>query len=800
MKKILSQKQKNADDKEWYKETARSLDVGTTSEMVINSNIKRLQNIKIHQDLYENKLNIKDLEYVLKPYNFGDDKELPIKISNKDIISGKIKAVLGMESKKALTWRAIGVNPEATSRRQEEELNLLKSWVEGQIVGPIREQAEIEAFINLEGREPTEEEMQQIQAEIEATIEQRTPEEIKVYMAREHKDPAEFRATHLLNYHLRKLHIRNIFEKVTEDALVKGEGVAYVGVVNEEPQVWRVKPENIRYDNGVDSMFIQDSRWAVAEYFMKPSEIFALFKNDKDFKEEYAHRIYESWGAGSYSYSDEEDLFHLIDNTVNAHVKRSPNIVHCVWEDYRKIGDLTYYNEFGEIETTEVDEEYEFDELLGDISISWRYVPELHETWIIKTPDPIYLGMGPVQGQYRDPDNPYKCELPYKGIKIMGLVERLKNFQYLFNIIFHRIEVLTASDKGKKFLMDIENVPRKQSLGTWTYYFESSPFVWYSSDSASVGMTDANNVGKVLDMSLASDIAKYQNMLEYVRIQAGKSVGITEPVEGQVGPREAVGNTKQNLVQSSNILEPYFSAVNYLKQVILNSLLNVANVAYSTKEPVKLSYVTDDMVIKSFDTDSANFDNEVIGIFVENTAKLEAIEEDLKNLAFTALQSQKIELSDVLAAIEVDSYKEAKETLKKAEMARIELESQIRREEQENAQELMRMEEESKDRDHERAKEIVILKEEQRRETIIQQTALTGMSFNPELDQNRNRVNDFLEIARHGIDADIKTRKQNLEEDKFNHTREKDEKEIELKNKQLELEKKKLTNKNKPNI
>jgi len=40
-----------------------------------------------------------------------------------------------------------------------------------------------------------------------------------------------------------------------------------------------------------------------------------------------------------------------------------------------------------------------------------------------------------------------------------------------------------------------------------------------------------------------------------------------------------------------------------------------------------------------------------------------------------------------------------------------------------------------------------VLRETERRETEIAKASITGMSFNPSLDKNKNNINDFLEVA-----------------------------------------------------
>ena len=88
---------------------------------------------------------------------------------------------------------------------------------------------------------------------------------------------------------------------------------------------------------------------------------------------------------------------------------------------------------------------------------------------------------------------------------------------------------------------------------------------------------------------------------------------------------------------------------------------------------------------------------------------------------------------------------------------------------------------------HENEKEKIVLKESERRKTVIAQSALTGMSFNPDADGDNDGENDFLEIARDGVDAEIKRGKNQLDREKFEHTKHVD-------NEKLKIEKKKVSN------
>jgi hypothetical protein len=469
-------------------------------------------------------------------------------------------------------------------------------------------------------------------------------------------------------------------------------------------------------------------------------------------------------------------------------------VLHCVWKSLRKIGFLTYLDEDGDEQQTIVFEGYKRDVENGDIRIEWEWIPEVYETWKIGYDK--YAKMQPIPGQFKDLDNLYHCKLPYYGAYCdnmnaspKSIMDRLKVYQYYYNIVMYRIELLIASDKGKKVMMNIKNIPDSAGMDMkkWQYFFESSPFMWYD-DSEEGNSIGDQTLGKTIDLSLASDIGRYVDLANYLKQQAGQSVGITEQVEGQIDSNDAVSNTRQNLVQTSNILEPFFDLHNVVKRNVLQALLETAKVAYSESAPEKLSYFLDDMSLQMFDMDMELLDNSTLGIFMSNTTETGKIMENIEQLTHAAMQNGKAELSDVLSVLRQDGIVEAEEVLKAAETKR-------RQQEQAEAQQRIQAEKEAaeKARQHQEKqwqhdKDLIILKEEERRKTEIQKSAIVAAGFNPDTDADNDGINDFLEIARDGLHADIKREEIALNREKLNHDKIIDTKKLELEEKKINKE------------
>lgn len=776
----LTLKQKQANDFKWFKDRANKIHLehqtfaqGTVFD---DSEPTLFNRMKVWYDLFNNKVKQSDLAYVAMPY--GEEMgAMPARMKNKDIISGKIKAMLGMETKRPFKPTFYAVNKEATTRKEQEEFGRMRDYVVAEIIKPLKEQAEARLQAETKGREMSEEELKQIQQQIDEELQQQTPEEVKKYMKREHQDPAEVMYNQLSRYAIKKLDIENKFDLCFKHGMISARQVMYLGIHNNEPESWVVNPMRFNYHKTEHQIFIQDSPSASAIYYFHISEIVKLFGDEIDDKT--IDKL-----QSELSYTHEDAMLHWFDDDTTDSVfnysttarYNSVRAVHSVWKSLRKMGFLRYKDTNGVERERIVDESYTLLVEAGDIEIKWLWLPEVYETW--KLGKDTYVRMGAIPNQIRDIDNPYECKLPYYGVVYddlnsdeISLVGRLVDYQYLYNIICFRIEMLAASDKGKKVLMNINNVPNELGINieTWAYYMETSPTMFFNPDEEGSGYQDANTVAKVIDLSLASDIQKYVDFAEYIRIQAGKSVGITDNVEGQTGPREAVNNTKQNLVQSSHILEPYFNLHAMFKAEYIKGLAEATKIAYAGSGKTKLAFILDEMSNEIINIDLGLLEASTFGVFYEESSKAEEIKDTLQQLAHAAMQNGKVELSAVVSVLKQDSLTEAEEILKVAEDEAQERLMQVEQQRSENVMKEFEAEKEIMREKHEMTLEEIITKEEERRKTVIIQASLTGASFNPDMDKDRDGQNDFIEIARDGLDADIREREISLKEKKTQH-------------------------------
>lgn len=790
----ITQREKNADNKRWYKEQADLLDNHSFAEnhFIGFGGVTEYKRKKVNYDLFNNIVNLRDFEYVCKPYG-AETGELPANMTNRDIISGKIKVLLGMEMKMPFSWKVVAVNEEATTRKEQEEFGRVREFVTNEIMRPIRTQIETQLAQQTKGRELTPDEQQQIQEQIAAETQAQTPDEVRRYMVREHQDPAEMMGHQILEYLIQKERVNDKFNKGWKHSNISGEEIYWIGILNGEPSLKVINPLFFDYDKSPDLDYIEDGEWAVYEYRMTPSEVIANFGSQ--LTDEEIDRVYQyNQNNPSHIYNSDFTF-----ETDRRHEPYTVRVLHTTWKSLRKIGFLTYLDRNGKEQMKLVDETYRLNKEQGDIKVVWEWIPEAHECY--KILNDIYVYARPVPGQYKDLENLYTCKLPYYGAACDSLnspttspMDRMKAYQYFYNILIYRIELLMASDKGKILAANINAVPKSAGIdiSKFQYFMEANKIAWFNpNEEGNRGTGDITNMVKEIDMSLASQINNYIQLAEYIERKCGESVGITKQMEGAIGPNEAVSNTRQNLIQSSHIIQPYFELHNIIKGNVLTALLETAKVAYSQGRPRKLNYILDDMSMKMLSIDQGMLDGSTLGLFISNSSKAHDAKQAVENLAQAALQNQQATLSDIIKVIRSESVTEAEEMLDAA--ASRESDNQRRIEEAKLKQQAeIEAKIDKRERDKMAHEErMIVLKETERRKTEIQKQAIFSTGFDPDKDFDDDGTPDVLEIAKFGVDADIKARQQNLAEQEFEHKKEVDKQKLAIDKKKLQQKPKK---------
>lgn len=738
----------------------------------------RKEAIKTAYNIYNSVFDEEDFKYVTDPWKVREG--FPATIQNFNIIKPKIDLLLGEESKRPYNFRVIQTSENSTSKLQEKYKQLLAQKI-----------MEIAAAGNPE--DPvTDEELKEVEA-------------IQKYMEYDYSDIAEMAAYHSLEYLKEKEEIQDKFIQGFKDGLIAGIEAHYVGIVNGEPTLERVNPYYLSYDNSPDVRYIEDGSYAVYRKRMTIPAIYdrlyELMSEDdlNKLTEKYENSVKGSSNVpGDYNKIVWKSFGPI--NEDQEFDSESIDVWHVTWKSFVKVGFLTYLDEEGEEQTDIVNEDYEVSE--GE-DIQWDWVTEVWEGYRIG--DDIYIGMDPIPNQHISIDNPNSQKLPYIGAvynntntKSKSLVEIMKPLQYMYLILWYRLEISLARDKGKVINMDITQIPKSMGVTTekWMHYLSSMGVNFFNpyEDGWDVpgregGKAAAFNQFSSQDLTMANSIAEYVNLMNKIEEMVGELSGVSRQRQGQVTSSELVGNVERAVVQSSHITEMHFWIHNRVKQRAMEALLEAAKTAWTESGKQKLHYITDDMTRIFLDI-TEDFLYSDFGIFVTDSTQESRNLEAVKSLLQPAMQNG-ASLADVAEVIASNNLTEVRRKLKDIERTRQEREERMQQQQSEVQQQIVQMQLEDKEADRE-------IKQYEIDTNNEVKLIIAEMQYDErDMDRNRNGIADVLEgnIKEREIEENtrIENRKLDVERAKIAA-----QKEIQRMKEEGALERERIKAKNKP--
>lgn len=740
--------------------------------------------LQTYYNLYNSIFDEKDFKRITNPFKVDDG--FPATPQDFNIIRPKIDLLIGEETKRPMNFRVVRTSQEAASDLMEKEKELLSQYMMAAITSKLGP-----------------EEQQRFQQQLQSG-EIMPPEAIAKYMDSSYKDVVENTAYHTLTYLREKLNIDNEFIKGWKDALISGNEIYYVGVQNGEPYMERVNPLFFSYDKSPDLEFIEDGSWCCRKMRLPVTEVYDRYYDKLTEKD--LNRLNEMMTGKPMNDAGEKDpvdnfsgiKLHIYDNPVYDQKNRyCINVWHCCWKSFKKIYYVTVLDETGTPQTQIVDETYK--KVGNEVSVEQDWVVEVWEGY--RAGSDLYFGIQPLEYQHVSIDNPNSQKLPYCGCvysntnsKPRSLVSILKPLQYMYIVLWYRLELAIARDKGKVINMDITQIPKSMNItpDRWMHYLSSVGvnFINPYDESWNVpgregGKPAQFNQITALDLTMSNVIAEYIQLMDKIEQLAGTISGITEQRQGAISSSELVGNVERSVVQSSHITEPLFWAHAQCKRHVLNMLLNTAKGAWQQSGKKKLSYVFDNGE-RAFLDIAQNFYYEDMDVFVSDTSKdLENIQK-LQQLIQPAMQNG----ASLLEAAEIltnDNFNIIKQKLAAMQKRQEEQARQQQESEQAAQQQLQQMQNEAKQQElmlQEAQMDLDRYKIDQDNATKITVAEISAYRGTEEKDADNNGIPDPIQIAK---DA---TAQMKVREDAYSKRYEsKQKKEIEDAKIQLERDK-----------
>lgn len=787
----------NSKNDQWKKETVDYLErMSYTSGA---SNRSTNYDKKINYDLFNGKFNKADLEYVCNPLGLAyGDNELPATMQHMDILSPAFNLLISDEATRADNSIVISESPLDINRKQKATKDKLMATLQQHLMSEIDPKT------------------------VDPNNPPPTPDQVLKYDKYNISDLIESKSNKLLKHLKKYLNVKEIYKKGWKDVLVAGEEIYWTGVSNNEVIFRRCNPLNTTVILDGDTDYIDDALSVVEVRLLAPATILDELGEDlkpDDVKElEALAKRYTNYygnqnniqqfalnvdGNGQLGVGDTGIGNYSSTNTMGSYNSDLIRVVRVEWKSFKKLFYLTYIDENDEEQSMMVDESFKlstFKDIYPKAKTEEFWINEAWEG--IKIGQDIYVNVQPKPNQRRRMDNPYYCKLGYTGLiynatnsRSVSLMDRLKPYQYLYNIISYRLELAFASDQGKIMLMDLAQIPRSEGIDIekWMYYLKAMKIGFINSfeesrKGSTIGQRPTFNQFQSIDLSMANTINQYIETLNYIRQQTAFISGVSPQRLGAIENRELVGNVEKSIQQSALITEYLFDSHDDVKRRVYTALVECAKIAY--KDGKKIQYILDDMGIEMLELEEGEFDDSEFNVFISNSTKDRQIVESLKQLMNIAVQHDKADLSTMIDSLINDSPRDILRTIKRAEeekyardKAAQDSQNQIQQQTNNIAKQTLDTNTDLKNREL----DIKQYEIDSNNQTRIEVAEIGTYNKVGPLDENNDGIPDPIEIGKLALDRQDLEQKAFLEQSKLKHDKDKHDKELAIKDKELKI-------------
>ena len=767
---------------------------GFTSGLGNNGSTK-YEEMQTYYNLYNSIYDEKDLLYVTNPFKQKDG--FPATAQDYNIIKPKVDLLLGEETKRPFNFKVIRTSDDATSEVQEQAKQMLTDYIMATIMSKLGP-----------------EEQQRYQQALQSG-EIMPPEAIAKYLSKDYKDIAETTAYHSLNYLKNKLNITHEFFKGWKDALIAGEEIYYVGILNGEPYMERVNPLFFSYDQSADLEFIHDADWCCRKMIMSATQIYDRFYDKMSEKQlNQLLEMIEDTGRGGINPEVRKtslDYPHIKTHTIGGFTTNpfddvdDINVWHCCWKSFKKIGFVTYIDpETGMPDELQVDESYKVTG--NELNVEWTWIIEVWEGY--RVGEDLYIGIQPLDYQHVSADNPNSQKLPYTGVvynntnsRPRSLVSMMKPLQYMYIVLWYRLELAMARDKGKIPVVDVTQIPKDMGIDVnkWMHYLSALGVMFinpyeegWDIPGREGGKPSQFNQFTALDLTMAPVIDQYINLMAKIEDMASEITGVSKQREGAISSNELVGNVERSVIQSAHITEPWFWVHNQVKKEVLTMLLDTSKEAWKGNKRC-LHYILDDAT-RAFLTLSDSFFYEDMDVFLDDSTKNQQQIEALRNLMQPAMQNG-ASLLDIAEIITMDNVNMIKNRLEEIEQKRMQQQQAMEEAQAQREQQAIQMQNEVKEEElmiKEAEMDLKRYEIDQNNQTKIVVAQLNAYRGSEDMDADQNGVPDVLEIGKQALEQQKISSDAAAKQMELNNKRRETEMKREIENKKIELEKQKM--------
>lgn len=791
----VTEKEKNKDDKQWYKDIYNSVTVAP-----YNTDRDKMEKIYglTNGDLSYFKDQITEF---CDPMGNLDIKSLQTTIQAFPVLHNKINVLKGEFIKRREKFKTLVTSFSVHEAKNRQLRDAVKRSVDEQI-----------AMI-AEGLTPE---------QIEAQRQTITPKDI---LSRSYKTEIEIFISRVLRYGQQHQRVQELSMDTLEDVFKADRCFVYCGWKFGRPFIQVRNPLNVVFHKDPNEARIEKSDWilyrrpvtlstVLSEYSLTDEEIatlndIALDKKHDVFSDNLAEpvRKFTPDLDGKSVFGDKNTGLNQTDAKYNQTIVWES---HLEFKAFKPLKFLSYIDEYNKRITSFISDEFpvpknaervkytneSFQEVYKyvwtddisktEFSVETIWVPRKYE--IICLNNDIFPVMREVPLQTTSIENPFEnFSLSTKGriftarnAQSVSLVERAipVYLQYLFVKSIQNNEL--AKYQGAIQSIDVDQIPDelgqdvygdqiRDKLVTYLTYLKKTNKDFYSGSQTAGGNlppTTRSPGSSGYMLGTAVELMNLQNLLNYLSQEIGVAMGVAPQREAQFSATSNVSDNQQAIIQSATITEPYFFFHSQVWAEVMNEYIKLfaaycRNIFENFPEKTELffEYFLEDDTKEVLTVTPANLDFVDMGIFASNSTGQTDYYNRMQGFLGTIAQNASVEqISSLIKDMSLGASPE--EIHKRLQLLTIEQDERQQRIAAQQQEAEMKAIAEQDRLETERIK----LKASLDRETRVMTATIEAMSYDPIKDRNANNVPDVLEFA--NLEMKQKKMEHDMEMDK----------------------------------
>lgn len=609
----ISESQKNASNKQFFKDTADYFIKGCIFDMASGNGISipgtpsantKTRNLRMLYEIYNNQIPLEFFSHITNPYNSEkpEYQVWPAKIRPTTIIRTNLDLLMSEYPKRAFSYYVSNLGEDAYNTFTDGLNNAINQTLQRKFI-QMAEQA-----MQQEGGS-----MGHTAASI-AAQDVPTPDSIATAYKASYKDKLAMLGQKKLKRAITETEFRRKLLKMFKDWLIVGEVISYKGVKRGKIVYKRFSPLNCDGDKSPDVDFYEDGEWFVTRSFMTVSDVVDEFYEDlkdsdlTDIEKANFSSINAFYSYVSGLYTDKERMTKI-------------PVYHVTWKGKKKLKKVTRTNEMtGEAEIDYLDEAYPLaaGEKSEDLWVNCAY-----ETYRIG--DKIYPIMGEIPNQVSEMNDFSACKLPYNGKRFsdthaqnISVLEIGLPFQIMYIIVTRALEMTIAKSKGKIVLLDKNVIPKGAGWDEDRFFYYAEALGWGLINRNQIGVDKSYNQYQVLDMTLYESIKQLIELQQHIKDEWDDTLGISRQRKAETFASDTAAGNNEALIQSTVMTDMIFIGFEEFQHRDLQGLLDLTR--FTNLEGVAKLYNQSEFEYDIIEADPEEYASAALGVFVTDAS------------------------------------------------------------------------------------------------------------------------------------------------------------------------------------